>query len=154
MVKELINIEMERDTLQQKWGFTVQGGADLALTALDWKRWTMSGQSMERRCSKCLSLISPLLSSTASSSSPFKWRGERSSCQASTRSGLSLVRRGQAKLAPGWDTTTFSRPCSTMALVIFPSQTTSPPVADLALRLTSTTTQLRFTPMTQLRTWG
>merc|ERR1712122_114167 len=30
---ELINIEMERDNMQQKWGFTVQGGADLALTA-------------------------------------------------------------------------------------------------------------------------
>merc|ERR1712177_196132 len=33
MVKELINIEMERDNMQQKWGFTIQGGADLALTA-------------------------------------------------------------------------------------------------------------------------
>jgi len=33
MVKELINVEMERDSLQQKWGFTVQGGKDLALTA-------------------------------------------------------------------------------------------------------------------------
>ena len=33
MVKELISIEMERDTLNQKWGFTIQGGADLALTA-------------------------------------------------------------------------------------------------------------------------
>merc|ERR1712073_82971 len=33
MVKELITIEMERDSLQQKWGFTVQGGKDLALTA-------------------------------------------------------------------------------------------------------------------------
>ena len=28
------------------------------------------------RCSKCLSLISPLPSSTVSSSSPFKWRGQ------------------------------------------------------------------------------
>jgi len=28
-----MTIEMERDTLQQKWGFTVQGGADLSLTA-------------------------------------------------------------------------------------------------------------------------
>ena len=33
MVKELMTIELERDTLQQKWGFTVQGGADLSLTA-------------------------------------------------------------------------------------------------------------------------
>jgi len=33
MVKELITIEMERDNLQQKWGFTVQGGLDLSLTA-------------------------------------------------------------------------------------------------------------------------
>merc|ERR1712055_1214543 len=33
MPKELITVEMERDSLQQKWGFTVQGGADLALTA-------------------------------------------------------------------------------------------------------------------------
>merc|ERR1711936_745773 len=33
MPKELIKIRMERDSLQQKWGFTVQGGADLALTA-------------------------------------------------------------------------------------------------------------------------
>jgi len=33
MVKELINIEMERDSLQQKWGFTVQGGKDVSLTA-------------------------------------------------------------------------------------------------------------------------
>jgi len=32
MVKELITIEMERDSLQQKWGFTIQGGADLSLT--------------------------------------------------------------------------------------------------------------------------
>jgi len=32
MGKELITIEMERDTLQQKWGFTIQGGADLSLT--------------------------------------------------------------------------------------------------------------------------
>ena len=33
MVKELIKIELEKDTLHQKWGFTIQGGADLALTA-------------------------------------------------------------------------------------------------------------------------
>merc|ERR1712243_313923 len=33
MVKELITIEMERDSLQQKWGFTVQGGKDVSLTA-------------------------------------------------------------------------------------------------------------------------
>jgi len=33
MPKQLMTIEMERDTLQQKWGFTVQGGADLSLTA-------------------------------------------------------------------------------------------------------------------------
>ena len=33
MPKELLNIEMERDNLGQKWGFTIQGGADLALTA-------------------------------------------------------------------------------------------------------------------------
>jgi len=33
MGKELITINMERDNMQQKWGFTVQGGADLALTA-------------------------------------------------------------------------------------------------------------------------
>eukprot|EP00092_Neocalanus_flemingeri_P004480 GFUD01004820.1.p1 GENE.GFUD01004820.1~~GFUD01004820.1.p1 ORF type:complete len:223 (-),score=81.48 GFUD01004820.1:116-784(-) len=33
MVKELMTIEMERDTLQQKWGITIQGGADLSLTA-------------------------------------------------------------------------------------------------------------------------
>merc|ERR1712055_47097 len=33
MVKELITVEMERDSLQQKWGFTVQGGKDVSLTA-------------------------------------------------------------------------------------------------------------------------
>jgi len=33
MVKELITIDMERDNVQQKWGFTVQGGLDLSLTA-------------------------------------------------------------------------------------------------------------------------
>lgn len=33
MGKELIKIEMERENLQQKWGLTIQGGADLALTA-------------------------------------------------------------------------------------------------------------------------
>jgi len=33
MGKELITINLERDNMQQKWGFTVQGGADLALTA-------------------------------------------------------------------------------------------------------------------------
>merc|ERR1711936_878839 len=33
MPKELLNLEMERDNLQQKWGFTIQGGADLSLTA-------------------------------------------------------------------------------------------------------------------------
>jgi len=33
MTKELITINLERDTLQQKWGFTVQGGADVSLTA-------------------------------------------------------------------------------------------------------------------------
>jgi len=33
MPKEMITIEMERDTLQQKWGFTVQGGKDVSLTA-------------------------------------------------------------------------------------------------------------------------
>jgi len=33
MGKELISINMERDNMQQKWGFTVQGGADLSLTA-------------------------------------------------------------------------------------------------------------------------
>jgi len=33
MPKELIKIRMERDSLQQKWGITIQGGSDLALTA-------------------------------------------------------------------------------------------------------------------------
>jgi len=33
MVKELIKLELERDNTQQKWGLTIQGGADLALTA-------------------------------------------------------------------------------------------------------------------------
>merc|ERR1712098_285265 len=33
MPKELLNLELERDNLGQKWGFTIQGGADLALTA-------------------------------------------------------------------------------------------------------------------------
>merc|ERR1712183_209982 len=33
MPKELVTIELERDSLQQKWGFTVQGGADVSLTA-------------------------------------------------------------------------------------------------------------------------
>lgn len=32
MGKELIKINMERESLSEKWGFTVQGGADLALT--------------------------------------------------------------------------------------------------------------------------
>ena len=33
MPKQLITLELERDNLQQKWGMTIQGGADLALTA-------------------------------------------------------------------------------------------------------------------------
>jgi len=33
MPKQLIKIEMERDSLSQKWGITIQGGADLSLTA-------------------------------------------------------------------------------------------------------------------------
>ena len=33
MPKQLIKISMERDSLQQKWGITIQGGSDLALTA-------------------------------------------------------------------------------------------------------------------------
>jgi len=33
MGKELITINLERDNMQQKWGFTVQGGADVSLTA-------------------------------------------------------------------------------------------------------------------------
>ena len=33
MVKELIKIKLERVNTQQKWGLTIQGGADLALTA-------------------------------------------------------------------------------------------------------------------------
>ena len=33
MPKELLSLELERDNLQQKWGFTIQGGADLSLTA-------------------------------------------------------------------------------------------------------------------------
>merc|ERR1711988_20760 len=33
MPKQLIKISMERDSLQQKWGITIQGGADLSLTA-------------------------------------------------------------------------------------------------------------------------
>lgn len=33
MPKQLISVELERDNLQQKWGMTIQGGADLALTA-------------------------------------------------------------------------------------------------------------------------
>ena len=33
MPKELLSLDMERDNLSQKWGFTIQGGADLALTA-------------------------------------------------------------------------------------------------------------------------
>ena len=33
MPKEMITINVERDSLQQKWGFTVQGGKDVSLTA-------------------------------------------------------------------------------------------------------------------------
>ena len=33
MPKELMTMELERENLQQKWGLTIQGGADLALTA-------------------------------------------------------------------------------------------------------------------------
>merc|ERR1712110_628192 len=33
MPKELMTLVLERDNLQQKWGLTIQGGADLALTA-------------------------------------------------------------------------------------------------------------------------
>merc|ERR1712109_122537 len=33
MPKQLIKISMERDSLEQKWGITIQGGADLSLTA-------------------------------------------------------------------------------------------------------------------------
>merc|ERR1712111_245700 len=33
MPKQLTKIEMERDSLQQKWGITIQGGQDLSLTA-------------------------------------------------------------------------------------------------------------------------
>merc|ERR1712079_883942 len=33
MPKELMTMELERDNLQRKWGLTIQGGADLALTA-------------------------------------------------------------------------------------------------------------------------
>merc|ERR1711994_250750 len=33
MPKELMTMELERDSLQQKWGITIQGGADLSLTA-------------------------------------------------------------------------------------------------------------------------
>merc|ERR1711988_1833580 len=33
MPKELMTMVLERDNLQQKWGLTIQGGADLALTA-------------------------------------------------------------------------------------------------------------------------
>merc|ERR1712025_559432 len=33
MPKQLMKISMERDSLQQKWGITIQGGSDLALTA-------------------------------------------------------------------------------------------------------------------------
>merc|ERR1712165_426232 len=33
MPKELMTLVLERDSLQQKWGITIQGGSDLALTA-------------------------------------------------------------------------------------------------------------------------
>ena len=33
MPKELMTMVLERENLQQKWGLTIQGGADLALTA-------------------------------------------------------------------------------------------------------------------------
>ena len=33
MPKELMTLELERDNLQQKWGLTIQGGADLSLMA-------------------------------------------------------------------------------------------------------------------------
>ena len=33
MPKQLIKISMERDSIQQKWGITIQGGSDLSLTA-------------------------------------------------------------------------------------------------------------------------
>ena len=33
MPKQLMKISMERDSLKQKWGITIQGGSDLALTA-------------------------------------------------------------------------------------------------------------------------
>merc|ERR1712051_1013791 len=33
MTKTLVTVELERDSLQQKWGFVVQGGADVSLTA-------------------------------------------------------------------------------------------------------------------------
>jgi hypothetical protein len=32
MVKKLIQMTIERDNLQQKWGFSLQGGQDMTLT--------------------------------------------------------------------------------------------------------------------------
>merc|ERR1712080_736964 len=100
MGKELITIEMERDNLQQKWGFTIQGGADLSLTTkiasvkrfspadraglekMDYL-WTVNGQEVFKQ-------TQPQVTNAIVNSSSNWWSrypGEPSSFQASTRSG-------------------------------------------------------------------
>merc|ERR1712107_916272 len=61
-------------------------------------------------------------------------------------------RAGKARTRMGYDY--ILRPCSTTALAIFHSRTTSPLAEDLELRSTSTTTQLRSTLMTNRRHEG
>merc|ERR1711868_345920 len=116
MPKQLIKIEMERDSLQQKWGITIQGGADLSLTAkiasvkrfspadraglekMDYV-WTVNGKEV-------FNMTQPQITNEIVNSKlkmVLQVEEEHLSCQALMRFGLKLARRDWAREARGWE---------------------------------------------------
>merc|ERR1711910_101287 len=146
MPKELMTLVMERDNLQQKWGLTIQGGADLALTAkiasvkrfspadraglekMDYV-WTVNNNEVFKMTQK------EITNEIVNSKLQLTLQVERGTfiVPSLTRSGLRQARVVQGtRGGRGWGWTIYWRPCSTTASATSRSRTTSPPVAGWA----------------------
>merc|ERR1711915_809445 len=181
MGKELITIEMERDSLQQKWGFTVQGGKDESLTAkiasvkrfspadraglekMDYV-WTVNGKEVfnmtqpqitnEIVNSKLKMVLQVERGTFIVPSFDEIWPqpGKERLGKGSRRMGIDYILEVILRTVSIIIIINIIRQCNIMDLVTFPNLTTSPLVDALALKLTSTTTQSSATQMKPSRT--
>merc|ERR1711872_1193493 len=162
MPKELLSLELERDNLGQKWGFTIQGGADLALTAkvasvkrfspadragldkMDYV-WTVNGKEVFKMTQK------QITNEIVNSQLRLSLQVERGTFIVPSFDEI-WPQAGKGRPGEkGWVWNIFWRQCSIMVWVTCHNQTTLPPVADLVLRLISTTILSSAIMMTQLK---